>query len=138
MIDPGTQAEVRRAERALYDAMVARDFAALERLLAPDLVYVHSTAVAESRTEYLAGVARGLYEYESVDSRGVRVRGVGSIVLMDGICDMRVGAKGLPPQMIHLLFVLVWSRAPSGWQLLHRHATRMAGAGSGAAEHSQR
>lgn len=138
MIDPGTEAEVRRAERALYDAMVARDFAAFERLLAPDLVYVHSTAVAESRAEYLAGVAQGLYEYESVASRGVRVRGDGAIVLMDGVCDMRVGAKGQAPQVIHLLFVLVWSKTPSGWRLLHRHATRMPDAGSGAVEGSPR
>ena len=135
MIDPDTEAEVRRAERALYDAMVARDFAAFERLLAPELVYVHSTAVAESRAEYLAGVSQGLYEYESVASRAVRVRGDGAIVLMDGICDMRVGAKGQPPQTIHLLFVLVWSKAPSGWRLLHRHATRMADAGDSAMEH---
>jgi ketosteroid isomerase-like protein len=138
VIDPSTEAEVRRTERALYDAMVVRDFAALERLLAPDLVYVHSTAVAETRTEYLAGVARGSYEYESVASRAVRVRGGGSTVLQDGICDMRVGTKGQAPQLIHLLFVLVWSKAPSGWQLLHRHATRMADAGHDGPERPQR
>jgi ketosteroid isomerase-like protein len=120
---------VRRTERALYDAMVARDLAALERALAPDLVYVHSTAVAESRAEYLAGVARGLYEYESIESRDVRLRGDASIVLQDGICDMRVGAAGKPAEMIHLMFVLVWTKAPTGWQLLHRHATRMPGGG---------
>ena len=127
---------MRRAERALYDAMVACDFAAFERLLAPDLVYVHSTAVTESRAEYLAGVSQGQYEYASVDSREVRIRGDGAIVLMDGVCDMRVGAKGHTPQMIHLLFVLVWSKTPSGWQLLHRHATRMADAGGGAKKDS--
>jgi ketosteroid isomerase-like protein len=138
VVDPSTEGDVRRAERALYAAMVARDFAAFERLLAPDLVYVHSTAVVETRAEYLAGVARGLYEYESVASRAVRFRGNDSFVLQDGICDMRVGATGRPPQMIHLLFVLVWSKAPSGWQLLHRHATHMPHAGHGATEPSLR
>jgi ketosteroid isomerase-like protein len=125
VIDSSVQAEIRRSERALYDAMVARDFAALDRLLAPDLVYVHSTAVAESKQAYLAGVEQGLYEYDRVESRDVRLRGAGSIVLEDGICDMRVGAKGKPAELIHLLFVLAWTKSPSGWQLLHRHATRM-------------
>ena len=120
-----THAEVRRAERALYDAMEARDVAALAPMLAPDLVYVHSTAVAESKDEYLAGVARGLYEYESVDSRDVRVRGDDAIVLQHGVCDMRVGATGKPAELIHLLFVLARRRTGAGWQLLHRHATRM-------------
>jgi ketosteroid isomerase-like protein len=113
------------AEQALYRAMVARDFAALERLLAPDLVYVHSTAVAESRDAYLAGVAGGLYEYASVSSREVRVRRYGDAALMDGICDMRVGAHGGPPVLIHLLFVLAWARDATGWRLVHRHAIRM-------------
>ena len=131
VIDASVDADVRRSERALYDAMVARDFAALERTLAPDLVYVHSTAVTESRAEYLAGVARGLYEYESIESHDVRLRGDESFALQDGICDMRVGAAGKPAEMIHLLFVLVWRKSPTGWQLLHRHATRM-DAGRGA------
>ena len=85
--------EVLRAEQDLYRAMVARDRTALLEMLAPDVVYVHSTAVAESRDEYLAGVAAGLYEYESVSSRGVRVRIHGETAFVDGICDMRVGAK---------------------------------------------
>jgi len=134
VVDANTYADVRLAERALYDAMVARDFVAFERLLASDLVYVHSTAVAENRAQYLAGVAGGLYEYESIESRNVRLRGDGSTVLQDGICDMRVGAAGKPAAVIHLLFVLVWRKSPSGWQLLHRHATRMPDAGPVALE----
>ena len=125
MVDPADLLGVRQAERALYDAMIVRDFARLERLLAPDLVYVHSTGVAESRASYLAGVSRGWYEYEQIDSRDVKVRGNGAIMLQDGICDMRVGAKGTPATLIHLQFVLVWTRSPTGWQLLHRHATRL-------------
>jgi ketosteroid isomerase-like protein len=39
---------------------------------------------------------------------------------------MRVGAKGGPPALIHLLFLLAWVRDANGWRLVHRHATRMA------------
>ena len=117
--------EVLRAEQDLYRAMVADDRAALRRILAPDVVYVHSTAVAESRDEYLAGIADGLYEYETVTSRDTRVRIHGEVALVDGICDMRVGAKGGPAVLIHLLFVLAWARDGGQWQLVHRHAVRM-------------
>ena len=118
-------AEVRQAERALYSAMTSRDRAALARLLAPDLAYVHSTAVSETRAQYLAGVEEGLYEYASVSSRGTRVRGDGAFAMIDGVCDMEVGARGGPKALIHLLFVLVWRRTADGWKLVHRHATRM-------------
>jgi ketosteroid isomerase-like protein len=117
--------DVLRAEQDLYRAMVAHDRAALHRMLAPDVVYVHSTAVAESRDEYLAGVAAGRYEYESVRSRDTRVRIHGETAFIDGICDMRVGARGRPATLIHLLFVLAWQRSGGAWRLVHRHAVRM-------------
>ena len=117
--------EVLQAEQDLYRAMVARDFVALRDILARDLVYVHSTAVAETREQYLAGVAAGLYEYASVASRRTRVRVYGGAALSDGVCDMRVGAHGRAPELIHLLFLLVWSRQEGRWRLVHRHATRM-------------
>lgn len=119
--------QILRAESALYQAMIAKDYAAFERILSPALVYVHSTAVSESKQEYLAGVAKGLYDYESIDTREARVRVHGEVALVDGICDMRVGAKGQPRELIHLLFVLVWVRDGDAWRLEHRHATRMPG-----------
>jgi ketosteroid isomerase-like protein len=113
------------AEHALYQAMIAKDFASLERILSPDLVYVHSTAVAESKAEYLAGVAKGWYEYETIATRESKVRVRGDVALIDGICDMRVGVAGRPKDLVRLLFVLVWVREGGAWRLTHRHATRM-------------
>jgi hypothetical protein len=66
-------AAVRAAERALYDAQIAGDVAALRALLADDLVYIHSTGVAETRDEYLAGVTARLYEYGTIESRAARL-----------------------------------------------------------------
>jgi ketosteroid isomerase-like protein len=126
-VDAGSQ-DVRCAERALYDAMIARDFAALERILDPDLAYVHSTAVTESKKEYLAGVLRGLYEYEHIETPDARIRVYGQVALIDGVCDMRVGVTGAPKESIRLLFVLVWRNTGDGWRLVHRHATRIAAA----------
>ena len=88
--------EVLQAERALYRAMIEKDFTALGRMLSPDLVYGHSTAIAETKEEYLAGVAKGLYEYESIASDHARVRIYAPVALVSGICDMKVGVSGQP------------------------------------------
>jgi ketosteroid isomerase-like protein len=125
MSDAATVQQILDAERSLYRAMIAKDYAAFERLLSPDLVYVHSTAVAESRAEYVAGVAKGLYDYESISTRDAKARVHGDVALIDGICEMKVGVEGRPKDLIHLLFVLVWVRHEGAWQLEHRHATRM-------------
>ena len=95
-------AAVRAAEQALYRAQVAKDFAALERLLATDLSYVHSTAVSESKAEYLKGLADGLYDYETIASRNARVRLHGGVALIDGICTMKVGRHGREFETIDL------------------------------------
>ena len=125
MKDDAAIAQVRNAERDLYRAQVARDRDALREMLAPDLVYVHSTAVAETREQYLDGIAEGLYEYESIASRDVRVRVHGDAAFVDGICDMRVGAHGGHAALLHLVFVLAWIRRDGAWRLVHRHAVRM-------------
>src|SRR2546428_4431285 len=88
--------EILEAERSLYQAMIRKDFAALEQILSPDLVYIHSTAVAETRSEYLAGVAAGLYEYESIASRETRVSVHGEVALINGVVDMAGGGGRRP------------------------------------------
>lgn len=117
--------EIRAAEAALYRAMIAKDYRALEEILAPDLVYVHSTAVSETKKEYLAGVAKGLYDYESISSRGLTFHVHDGCVAMSGAVDMLVGETGRPRDMIHLLFVLIWAKQAGAWRLQFRQATRI-------------
>lgn len=126
----GVETEIRAAEAALYRAMIAKDFGALEKILASDLVYVHSTAVSETKREYLDGVAKGLYEYQSIASRNVKISTHGGVVVMSGIVDMSVGETGQPKNMTHLLFVLIWIRQANAWQLEYRQATRIFAAAS--------
>ena len=128
MTDPAADraaGEVAAAEQALYRAMIAKDYAALRGILHPDLAYLHSTAVVETREAYLDGVARGLYDYGSIASRGVRIRVDGDTAVMNGVVDMTVAAAGLPKDLIHLLFALVWVRHDGRWCLYYRQATRM-------------
>ena len=123
--DPIVEGHIRDLEGSLYQAMIKRDFAALDSLLADDGVYVHSTAVAESKAEYVAGVKEGLYEYHRIASREVKVRRYGDVAVVDGIVEMSVSARGGVRERIQLLFVLIWAKQAGTWRLVHRHATRM-------------
>jgi ketosteroid isomerase-like protein len=125
--DAAGRSQVLAAAQSLYTAMIRKDFATLEQIMSPDLVYVHSTAVAESKAEYLAGVANGLYEYESIASRDVDTAIHGNVAIMNGTVDMSVGAAGEPKGLIRLLFVLVWLKRAGAWQLAYRQATRQPG-----------
>lgn len=119
--------EIEAAELALYRAMIVQDFAALDALLADDIVYIHSTAVAESKEGYLAGIRKGLYDYGAIDSSDVTVRYCGEVAIQTGTVVMSVAARGEPKAPITLLFTLVWKRELQGWRLWQRHATRVPG-----------
>jgi ketosteroid isomerase-like protein len=129
--------EAAQAEAALYRAMIALDYGALRGLLCEDLVYIHSTAVAESKEEYLQGLADGLYEYASIASRDAKASVHGEIAIQCGEVAMSVGARGAPKEATRLLFTLLWRREAGRWCLRLRQATRIpdrgaaiAGAGS--------
>ena len=114
------------AEQALYRAMIAQDFAALDALLADDVVYIHSTAVAEDKAGYLAGVRDGLYDYGAIESSQVTVLASGDVAIQTGIVVMSVAARGAVKAPITLLFTLVWKHEQQGWRLWQRQATRVA------------
>ncbi len=115
--------EIRAAEAALYRAQIAGDVAAIRPLLADDLVYIHSTGVAETRDAYLKGVVDRLYEYGAITSRDARLRALGEAAFLDGIVDMTVSAHGAPKQPIALLFCLLWVKQGGAWRLAFRQAT---------------
>ena len=117
--------EVAAAEKALYRAMLAKDFEALRELLCDDLVYIHSTAVSETKEAYLEGIHAGLYDYGAIETRRADIWVRGDVAVTTGIVDMSVGERGAPKDRLGLLFTLVWRREGSGWRLALRQATRM-------------
>ena len=117
--------EVLDREQALYRAQIGGSIEQIEPLLGADLVYIHSTGVAESKDEYLAGVAYRLYEYGMIESRDTRLQVFDEVAIMHGVVDMTVSAHGAAKQLIHLLFCLVWVRQGDAWLLDFRQATRI-------------
>ena len=123
--DENSVGEILTQEKLLYRAMIDRDFKYLQKVLSEDLAYVHSTGVLESKAQYLAGIAHGLYEYEYIESKDVAVRIYGEIGVQTGCVEMSVGASGEPKNLIRLLFTLVWVNQAGRWRLCLRQATRI-------------
>jgi hypothetical protein len=117
--------QILECERALYRAQVAGDVETLNPMLGAGLVYIHSTGIAETKEEYLAGVADALYEYGSIESRDTRLQVFAGVAIMNGLVDMTVSAHGAAKRLIHLLFCLVWIRQDDTWRLDFRQATRI-------------
>ena len=119
------QETIRQREDALYAAMIALDYTALDDLLADDLSYVHSTGVVESKPAYLAALKQGLYEYAAITHHGGGTQIFATCAVARGTIDMMVGATGSGKNMIRLQHVLVWIRQGTTWRLTLRQATRI-------------
>ena len=106
--------------------MIAQDFAALDALLADDVVYIHSTAVAENKRGYFAGVRDGLYDYGAIESRDVTVRHLRRCRDPDRHGgDVGRGARpaeGADHPAVHAGL----EAGTAGWRLWQRQATRRA------------
>ena len=112
-------------EQALYAAMLASDYPVLDALLSDRVHYVHSNGVAEGKTEYLAGLRRGLYEYGDITRLSGATRLFEDVAITTGVIDMLVGAEGSAKGTVRLRHVLVWANEGAAWRLLLRQATRI-------------
>ena len=60
-----TTFDIERLEDERYQAMLDKDAPTLERLLHPDLVYMHSSGVADSKESYINGLLSGVWDSRS-------------------------------------------------------------------------
>jgi ketosteroid isomerase-like protein len=118
---PDARNAVLAAERAFVDAMTKPDKAVLEKLLADDLVYVHSSSKVETKAEVIHVVTSGSTVYESIEFRDTTVRQYGDVVVTTHKAAIKTKQAGLA----NLLVTHVWAKHKGGWHFASRHASRL-------------
>ena len=62
-----------QAYKEMYRAMIAKDTAALGRMLSDDFVLVHMTGMRQARHDYLQAIANGTLNYYSCDDTRLEI-----------------------------------------------------------------
>ena len=62
-----------QAYNEMYRAMIAKDTAALGRMLSDDFVLVHMTGMQQARHDYLRAIANGTLNYYSCDDTRLEI-----------------------------------------------------------------
>jgi ketosteroid isomerase-like protein len=103
-----TADEALKAEDARYAAQTKSDFDAMQRLYGDDLVYVHSSAIVDSKASYIERQRSGL-RYRVMKPSDVKVRVFGCLAVITGQGDYEVtqDGKDLTP---HLRFTSIWAK----------------------------
>ncbi len=113
------------SEDARFQAQVQRDTLALQNLLSDDLVYIHSNALTETKTDFINSVRTGHIAYQSMQTEAQRsIRTYGKIGISNGI----VHAAGLlngTPFDIRLRYTAVYHKRKGKWRLVSWQSTRV-------------
>jgi ketosteroid isomerase-like protein len=112
------------AEAARFKAMIGRDTVALRSMLHPDLVYIHSNALRESRDDFYHSVASGRIRYESITHEVATPTRYKRIGMVEGIVKV-TGRFNDTPFETRLRYTSVYRRTKGHWVLYRWQSTRL-------------
>lgn len=116
--------QVLQAEKDRFAAMVKGDRAALEKLLSDDLTYTHSTALLETKEQFIKSVTSGNIDYVSIvpSESDWKVRVNGNTAVVNGVAAVNVVDTG-KDRKIRIRFTTVQANRGGAWQLLAWQST---------------
>ena len=101
-------------------AMVAADVDTLDRILADDLSYVHTTAAIDTKESLMSGLASGRLNYESITPTERVVRTYRDSAVVRGGAHVHVNGNHFS-----LEYTVVYVNNAGDWQMTSWHATRL-------------
>ena len=111
-------------ERARFAAMTRQDVTALERMLAPDLVYCHSNGLCETKAQALATIASGRLRYKAIRIERTQARAEGDVEITNGTISIEVEENG-QSLSLRLVYTAVYVVREGHWQLTAWQSTRI-------------
>ena len=94
--------EILGLEDKRFAAMVARDFAGLEKLVHEDLLYTHSSGITDTKASWLESMKSGKVKYKGANCSERQVRFFGNVALVRGKAAI-VADIGGQPRSLQLL-----------------------------------
>ena len=122
--NPISSDEALKAEDARYAAQMGDDFAAMDKLFSPDLVYIHTSSVLDNKASYIESMRSGTVKYKVMRRSEVTVRNFGCIAIINGIGNYDVRVKDNDVNVV-LRFTSIWQKTDAGLQFVSWQSTRM-------------
>jgi hypothetical protein len=121
---PISREEALKAEDARYAAQMGDDYVAMDKLFSPELVYVHTSSVLDSKVSYIESMHSGAVKYKAMRRSDVTVRNFGCIAIINGIGDYDVRVKDKDMNVV-LRFTSIWQKTNDTLQFVSWQSTRI-------------
>ena len=116
--------QILQLEQQRMHAMMDADAETLNRVLADDLTYIHTTAALDSKESFIGALSSGALNYESIASTEAQVRVYGDTAVVTGNGDVRVTSNGRQNRF-SIRYTDVYAQRDGRWQMVAWQATRM-------------
>jgi len=117
--------QVLAVEAARVQALLNADIAALDQITAQDYVHVESNGRHRSKTDFLDGLARSEYRFESFVIDENRVRIFGSVAIVTGCYHNQIRTRdGLHP-IKYARHIRVYVKEHGHWRNVAHQATQI-------------
>jgi hypothetical protein len=112
------------ADSARTAAMVAQDYAALDRALGEDLTYGHSTGQVQGKQEFIADLRNGVRRYRAVTAVESAARAYGCAGIVTGTSTVEVESQGHALSFT-LRYTATYARQHDRWVLVAYQSVRL-------------
>ena len=119
-----SEPDVRTLDARRFDAMVKGDTAALDGLLADDLVYTHASGKVDSKASFLDDIKTGQLRYKVIRPEDPKLSVYGDTAVATGLAAVEVNNHGQELNM-KLRYTDVWVNRGGKWQMVAWQATRL-------------
>ena len=120
------KAQIMQTENERYTAMVKPDYAVLEKLIADNAVYSHSTGTVQSKQQFVDSLKSGKMRYRKITPQVPLIRFYGNIAILNGVGDFEVTLNN-DQQSARLVYTAIYNLTGEGtsriWQLVSWHSS---------------
>ena len=116
--------EIRNAEKAWAAAVKSRDFAALEKIFTPGLIYAHATGAVETKQKYIDRLRSGAQKYDSITHESTKVVMYGDSAVAHSLVRT-IGTNDKGPFNDHVLMMHHWVKQGGSWRLAAHQTTKV-------------
>ena len=120
----GNEQRIIELDKKRMAATVNKDVAALNELIADDLVYTHSSARQDTKQSLIDAMVTGKTVYTSLVPSEVKAHDCGNAVVLTGIARISVMASG-KPNSFGVRFTDVYANRGGKWQMVVWQSTKL-------------
>ena len=117
-----TEKSVAEIEQRFNAALLKKDAATLEELLADDIVHIGFEGQLAGKGEYMAFFKRDIWQYRKYEPANVAIKVLGSVAVVTGRVDRTIVINNVETTGA-FAFTHVWARSGDRWRMVSSHVT---------------